>query len=347
MKIKITICAQITGLLLLMSTFLSAQTSQGSWLIGNGASVSHNLDEEAGNISLGFNPVAGYFIKDGFMLGLGLSTYYSQNDPFKSAGFGVQPVGRYYFVQGKGPWAFFAAAGVGWEQSRFTFNNSTTKDNRFIADAGVGGDYFIVPTIGVEGVLLYNASIFENFTSHNILLNTSPQFFLPSGGMDTLEVLEPAIGRGAVQFDLNGQITLQNIGETNHFTFSIRPLVKYFFTDHIAAGGALQIAFAEENQILYPDLYFKYYPFANSMRFQPFVEVAPGFRLQFADAGDNRFNVNLTAGAGFDYFVTPNVALEGKLYYNGRRLEDEAEEKANLLQFDLGFAFFLSELKFK
>lgn len=347
MKIKSIILTQFVGFLLLATSVATAQTSKGTWLPGSSAAVSHNLDGEVGNISLGLNPAAGYFVADRLMLGLGISASYSQSDPFKISGFGAQVFGRYYFRQAQGPWAFFGTANVGWNQTRFTYNEETQKNNHYVLSGGVGTDYFITPTIGIEGILRYIASFNDNFTVQDLVLDISPQFFLPAcGTMDSSEVV-PAIGKGAVQFDLAGQIGLYDLSEARVFNFSIRPELKYFITDHIAAGAGLQIAFGDANRIVNPDLYVRYYPLSNAIRFQPFVEVNPQFRLQFADTGDNRYNFNLTAGAGFDYFMTRNVALTGKMFYNGRRLDDEKPQKINLLQFDLGFEFFLSSLKFR
>ena len=68
------------------------QTEKGTWLIGGGLS----LNTGQGNGQFSFNPTAGNFVANNFVLGGKINIDYSKQGSIKSFGLGVGPFARYY-----------------------------------------------------------------------------------------------------------------------------------------------------------------------------------------------------------------------------------------------------------
>lgn len=329
-----------------------AQIEKGTWLIGGNANIGTRLSVPDDNYSFFAAPSAGYFITDKWLLGTGIAYGHSTNkrpeSEFTFHNFSVAPFVRYYFPREDRVMHWFATLG-----SNFT-NNNTRLQSPQIGDlknkasaiepfAGAGFNFFANANVAIEGTLLYQGYFEDDFDTHALFYNIGLQFFLPPGPGEGYNIDNAIIlGKGAWMLGLSAEGGWLDIGSFDNFFGSLTPSAGYFLSNRLVLGAAFQLAFANQNAIVYPQPFARYYVGKIGSRLQPFATAGFGTRFQFADKTDDPgfFNLNLTAGAGLNYFLTPNVALEGLLKYDGRQLEDDFSTE--LLNFIIGFQFFLS-----
>lgn len=347
--------ATFTSLVVLFSLFTctsSAQIEKGAWLINSSANLGTRLSVPDNNYSFFIAPSAGYFITDKWLLGTGIAYGHSTNkrpeSEFTFNNFSVAPFVRYYFPREDRVMHWFATLG-----SNFTNNKSElqstqignleNKSSAVEPFAGGGFNFFVNANVAVEGTLLYQGYFEDDFDTHALFYNIGLQFFLPPGPVDGYNMDNAiALSKSSWMLGLSAEGGWLDIGGFDNFFGSLTPSAGYFLTDRFVLGAAFQLAFADQNAIIYPQPFARYYIGKIGSPLQPFATAGFGTRFQFADKADDPgfFNLNLTAGAGLNYFLTPNVALEGLLKYDGRQLEDDFSTE--LLNFVIGFQFFLS-----
>ncbi|HLW62486.1 MAG TPA: outer membrane beta-barrel protein [Flavobacterium sp.] len=106
-----------------------------------------------------FNPKAGYFINDQFVLGveLGVGSYKqiqevgSTESEEKSNGFYAGVFGRYYFLELGQRFKTYSELGVGMNNTKYTDNiGNVSKTSGFGAGLGLGINYFVTPKIAIN-----------------------------------------------------------------------------------------------------------------------------------------------------------------------------------------------------
>ncbi len=333
----------------LCSIASSAQIKKGVWLLGGGASASTTLSDMRDDFSFSITPSGGYFITDQWLIGTGLGyrpwflSFEDQEYTFQS--FSITPFARYYFNRPEQSFHWFATLGSTFIRFRTTSNQpviSETERSSIEPFAGAGFNFFANSNIALEGTLLYRGYFEENFDSHSIIYNVGLQFFLlPHANTASTENNAIALSKGAWLLGISGNGGWFGIGEFDDLYASFSPAAGYFLTNRLALGAGFQLAFANQNAIVYPEPFARYYIGGSSSRIQPFATAGFGTRFQLADKTNDPgfFNLNLTAGIGLDYFLTPNLALEALLKYDGRQLEDDFINE--FLDFGVGFQFFL------
>ena len=141
------------------------------------------------------------------------------------------------------------------------------------------------------------------------------------------------------------------LGEKSSFSLGISPQVGYFVEDNIVLGGKVGLGYqtleSEGNIFDYGiNAFGRYYlepgekgvkTLLNHGRF--FGEMGVG--IAGTNGASLGFNFNI--GPGYAYFITPNVALEGLLKYNGTF----GAGSSNGLGFNLGFQIHLPSGKLK
>jgi outer membrane protein len=109
----------ILSLLLLISSYLQAQTSAGNFMAGGSIqiySASNQNNDDYDYSSVNFSPSIGYFVSDNFAVGLnvGISSQKTDNGftSSKQTTLSFGPFARYYKFTSNEQFAFFAQAGV-------------------------------------------------------------------------------------------------------------------------------------------------------------------------------------------------------------------------------------------
>ena len=118
------------------SSFVSAQTEEGTFLLGGGASYT----SQSGTSFLQLNPNVGFFLMNNYAVGLDLA--YSSSD--RSTSYAVGPYGRAYFELGD-IGKFFGQVGVIYSG----FSNGVS-DSKFGWSIGAGYAYFLNQSIAIE-----------------------------------------------------------------------------------------------------------------------------------------------------------------------------------------------------
>jgi len=127
-------------------------------------------------------------------------------------------------------------------------------------------------------------------------------------------------------------------------TFNMSPNVGYFIIDNLAIGAQLQLTVRSGEGDSIDETSFGLTPFvryyfadAGPARF--FGQGRIGFgSVEFANNADSYFTFGL--GAGVDFFLNDNVALEAFLGYDNRKLQ-EANDPANNFGLNIGVQAFI------
>jgi hypothetical protein len=129
---------------------VSAQTEEGSWMVGG----NFNLNTSSNNSAFGFSPSAGYFFANNFAAGAMFNFDYEKMSDIKNTGFGVGPFARYYFGSNDarpflhGQWSYLSS------KNETPLASSTRNGGNFLIGGGVAG--FINRNVAIEGLAGYS-----------------------------------------------------------------------------------------------------------------------------------------------------------------------------------------------
>lgn len=172
----------IAAAVAMFSVEATAQLQQGNWMVG--AQVA-NLRFTNG-FSMSLTPKLGYFIQNRWVVGaqVGLDIESPQGSSSTQTNWSIAPFTRYYFGDNQvdnllNNGVFFAEGSAG-----FGGNNSSAGNSTNGVDLGIGAGYayFITPTVGLEGLLKYQALVGGGNTSGqgNLYLGVGFQIYLPN-----------------------------------------------------------------------------------------------------------------------------------------------------------------------
>lgn len=127
-----------------------------------GVNTSNNKNTSEKNTGFVVAPKFGYFVSDKVAVGLGLhvgqdkATDYSGTEETyeKDNNFGINAFGRYYFLEAGSRFKVYGEAAVGYnnitgEVSDGTDVTKNDKVNGFGANAGIGANFFLTPTVAI------------------------------------------------------------------------------------------------------------------------------------------------------------------------------------------------------
>jgi len=308
-------------LMTLFSLSLHAQITQGRFTKGDHPQndileVLVNKNTRA----FDFSPSVGYFLTNNVMLGGQLAVYnVNQNDVIDYSQWSLRPFARYYL-----PGNFFLTTALGVGNQRREINQQGGYQDRitfYDLSIGAGKDFFLRGDVALEGVVIYQHSNFsgeslsEDVGLNSLLVDFNLQPFV-GAGLD-LEVNNP-LSTGSILLDVQARLLWEGQEDRDgSFTIDLSPRLGYFLTDNIVVGSKVSLTvlgIADETQLGYGLAPFaRYYLPPLTER----VYVFGGFSVGFDKApGDDDAIWNGHLGPGMDYFLSPNVALEGLLAYS-------------------------------
>ena len=146
-----------------------------------------------------------------------------------------------------------------------------------------------------------------------------------------------------------------NVKFTNGFKMNLTPKLGYFIQDKWAVGAqvGLNISSPEgtsDTQTDWSIAPFTRYYFGNNEvnnllnNGMFFAEGSLGFGGNNSSTGDSTNGVDLGIGAGYSYFITPTVGLEGLLKYQGLVGGGNKSSQGNLF-LGVGFQIYLPNSK--
>ncbi|KUF40193.1 outer membrane beta-barrel protein [Myroides marinus] len=151
---------------------------KGNWMVGASVgSMGYSFEDKSFNLNI--NPSAGYFISDGFAVGLevgaGVTTH---KKPVKDDwNYKVMPFARYYFPEGASATGrFFGQGAVGISGTE----NATSKTS-FAFDIKGGYSHFVSRNVALEATVGYNyskSSVADAKSQNGIGLAVGFQIFL-------------------------------------------------------------------------------------------------------------------------------------------------------------------------
>ncbi len=135
-----------------------AQTEKNSWLVGGGLS----LRTGEGNSQFSFNPTAGMFVANNFVLGGNLNFDFNKLGDVQANGFGIGPFARYYF--GAGTTKPFVVTEINFEtlNTKNKVTNTELKTNGSSFLIGLGFAAFVSNSVAIEGVSGYSYSKYKD-----------------------------------------------------------------------------------------------------------------------------------------------------------------------------------------
>ena len=322
--------------------------SKGQWLIGGNLSLYTTDDFD--DFTFSFSPSGGYLITN--KLALGLRTSFSNTRIVDVDGenlgrhnaVSLAPFARYYVsVNRFAPFAEVSYGGA-WHkmESNFSGTPTTSKDNSTFYSAGVGANYFLSKNVALEGALIYSKTI-DSYYDGTVGFDLGLQFFLSRNNSSTAEE-ENYISKGQWLIGGTGNISLGEVDALDFNQFSVTPMAGYLVGNKLAVGLSTGFNYYKGgSQSFYAQPFVRYY--VNQKRLTPFGEIAYGAawtKIKYYD-----FNINDTVvdtysstayriSAGLNYFLTRNIALEGKLNYS-----NNPDTNSGSLGLQAGLQFFI------
>ncbi|MFZ1290412.1 MAG: outer membrane beta-barrel protein [Melioribacteraceae bacterium] len=160
-----------------------------------------------------------------------------------------------------------------------------------------------------------------------------------------------AISKGS--YTLNGSISYMKYSYDDNSSdqtyFFISPSLGYFFIDNLYTSISLGYVyytsenFSNNNFHLGPDIRY-YFPID---KLSPFIGVGLYYGIgTTSDSDDNTTTFEYNFNAGVDYFIHPNVALEGSLNYGLHSFKyknqgSEVTSDYKLFTFKIGVQYFI------
>ncbi|MFN7119872.1 MAG: hypothetical protein ACK4TA_23965 [Saprospiraceae bacterium] len=337
----------LIGTVLLPVTLLG-QLTKGTWLLGGSGRldvptiITHDEAFRSDDTYYEFSlaPTLGYFISNRFMIGARFITYarLREGNGLKADFVNFFPQVRYYFNPAHEKRNWFALVESNFDQIRL----------------GAGVNYFLAPGVALEG---FAGARWDGSNSVNLLTNLGLQFFLNQNRGESASIA-PQLGRGTWLLGGTAEVNSQ---EGENFRFLLFPNVGYFLSDRWVLGGRLSAShFRSDNfdvrvSTLGFSPFLRYYLNPAGGRTRWFLMADAGVERgvakgdeQYAIDGDyNRF---ATSGrGGLNYFLSPNVALEGTFGVFYSTLESNSTQSAtstsNIFRLgaDFGIQFFLNK----
>lgn len=165
---------QKTFLLIIAASFIinnaNSQITKGNWLVGGSASFSSIKNGSAASAqfkqtNFQISPLAGYFLKDKFAIGLRPSLTYGNNTlggiSHSETLIAIGPFVRYYFLQPEKIFNLFTEAGY----SYGSYVRSGSRQNSFSFSAGPV--VYFNSSVGLEFTIGYSTTKFINAPGSN------------------------------------------------------------------------------------------------------------------------------------------------------------------------------------
>lgn len=346
---------RIFTLLFVISGFYltNAQISKGSLLLDGQFSLGTTVGENNNIFSTGISPSAGLFISDRLVLGTGIGIGYVSVSDAGGGNITLSPFVRYYLSnKADSPWKWFASTRAGFS---FPFGDADG-DPIYLFEAGTGVNYFFNNNVALETSLLYLNDNLENSSrSSSLVLAMGIRFFLnpnseTSGeGLSIIKSNKFFIGSSMASFSTG----LSARGDVS--SINISPRIGWFVSEKWALGSSLTLNYSSNNFFnglgLGVSPFARFYPQNSNGPLQWFLTAEIGLLYtsnEFDDAvtGGIDFNSkgwlkNFRTGAGLNWFLNEQVALEGILSYQYNESSTlPSIERA--IGFNVGFQFFLS-----
>jgi opacity protein-like surface antigen len=322
--------------------------SKGQWILGGKLSLSKTDDID--NYPFSVSAMGGYFL--GKKIAVGLQTGYSRTNYFYTDGskpgshstLSVAPFVRYYINTNRiAPFAE-VMAGTNWltDKSNFSGTESTHKSSSSFYAVGMGLNYFISRDVALEGILRYNDN--EGESKAYLDFDLGLQFFLSRNTKSEADEEGNYFSKGQWLIGGTGNLSLGALDDVDLDQFSISPMAGYLVGNKLAVG--LSTAYVHINGFTKMDNFFagpfvRYY--LTQKKLAPYAEVAYGVswtRYEYTDPMTNEETLykdsssSYRIGAGLNYFISKNVALDANLRYSRNTDFDTGSTSLNVgLQF--------------
>lgn len=349
-------------LVVLLPISAFGQLQKGTWMLGGSAILNTplivNYDdptiEDQSMVDFLLTPNVSYFISKRWAVGagfVGFLSFQTENGNV-NGGIGLIPQVRYYFNPDNAKRNWFAtvgggfSSGIGFTSSGFEIETSTLL-------AGVGVNHFLTPNIALEGLAGVN---WDGENDTEVRLNLGLQFFLRKKTEET-PTITPALGKGTILLGGSGSISNQR---GDFWNLQLLPNLGVFLSERLVVGGKLQASYSFNTN----STDFRFSALGLSPFIRYYLNPASGRLLWFLAAeagivagkarGNEQFqfeqdysNFNAAGKVGINYFLAPNVALEGTLGldYGGYKNTSSfrsIESTTLRVGADFGFQFFLA-----
>jgi outer membrane protein len=262
----------------------------------------------------------GIFVSDHLLLGSGFNALYTGNITFQYLGIGINPYARYYFNPRPKNTFFYV-------QADYSYNAFLLDGETQISDFGIdiGLDHFLAPGVALSTVIAINHTNYHNGQSSSALnFSVGPNAFINCTASDRPYSTIGQFQKGSLLIGGSSASISRSLNLVQ-WSLGFSPRVGYFFTNKLVVGAEIGVAFSKTKDIDglddLNDQQFRFHPFARyylhyPKRFNPFVALEVSYASQSYNFIDQTFTSDRTTpklGLGGNYFLSPNLALEGIL----------------------------------
>jgi opacity protein-like surface antigen len=321
--------------------------SKGQWMAGGEFSLSNF--EDRSNHTFTVSPMGGYFITK--KIAVGLQTSYSHTPvlyylggsrPGADNSFSVSPFVRYYISTKR--IALFAegVGGANWLTTYRNFSRTevTTKSSTSFYTVGMGLNYFISRDVALEGILRYADG--DRYDKGFLDFDIGLQFFLSRGNKSIANDEGNYFSKGQWIIGGTGNVSLGALDNVDLYQFSVAPMAGYLVDEKIAVGLFTAYTHIKGNtDSFFAGPFLRYY--LTQKKLAPYAEVMYGgswtrneYIINNETTVDTYTSSSYRIGAGVNYFISKNVALDGNFRYSRNN-----DLEFGSMEFNAGLQFFI------
>jgi outer membrane protein W len=176
-------------LIFILSISSYGQVEKGDFLLGGTGGVLFQKRDDLSIKTITLNPNIGYFATDKIATGMNVSVrliYTKQRAHTRThTVMGIAPFLRYYFLK-KDKYALFGLASIGLTKGERSDYDNAIAITR--TQAGLGFTYFLNKNIGLETILAYNNTKYQNAPNSTFNINLNVGFQIYFGGKNSESV---------------------------------------------------------------------------------------------------------------------------------------------------------------
>ena len=264
-------------------------------------------------------PDLGYFLSDHVLLGstIILSSITDFEDSFTTVG--AVPFVRYYFNPESTSNTYF----YGQAQAGFIISLDDSDFNAYPFALRAGATHLLAPGLGLDTYLQFRDNDLSSDDGSSLTIGATLNLYLNDDMYNNRKSGTANLQRGTLMIGGTGGGIGFGLGDDNSTAITLEPQMFYFLNPQLAIGGGLQIdinrrefsLFKITNTNLGINPQMRYYLGTGLHRLW---FIGGGININhnrlkndfFNEDPRNETNIDFGIGAGFNSFITPNIALE-------------------------------------
>ncbi len=336
----------LIALCCLLPLGISAQLEKGNTTLGGSAGLNFLFENNDELFQFYVKPAKTWMVADGLEIGGRTGITFFANDGTNGGFYEFAPMVNYYFNPTSSGLKFFAFV----EAGLIGGFGDAENDTDFFLGLGVGGLSFLNENVAFQSRLGYNF-LDDDFVNKSTIGITADLKAFLGGSQEDAEGSSGVSSGFLLIGGTNGGLVYEfyELGNSsvNRTSFLVNPKALYLISDQVGLGGALRLSFTSGNFTddvftfgLIPEARYYFKPLAGNTETASFFgTIATG--IQYFSVGDfDDTSIAFNIGVGADWFIAPNVAVEGIFSFGHQELQQDLFNAENRIGANVFIQYF-------